>query len=71
MIAAIGLGAVVGGVLFALVLHLARPGPAPLVELGRFDAQHTHAATATQAAVEPGRSRSIGLPGVVGAWVAG
>ena len=50
MIAAIGLGALVGGVLFALILHLVRPGPAPLVELARFDAAHNQ--TAHHQAVE-------------------
>ena len=72
MIAAIGLGALVGGVLFALVLHIAHPRPAPLVQLARFDAAHSHTGAGTQAApVEPGRSRTTGLTAVVGAWVAG
>ena len=72
MIAAIGLGALIGAVLFALVLHVAHPRPAPLVELARFDATHSHTGAGTQAApVDPGGSRATGLPAVVGAWVAG
>ena len=76
MIAAIGLGALVGGVLFALIRHLVRPGPAPLVELARFDAAHHqtahHQAVHNQVAtVEPVRSPASGLPALVGAWVAG
>ena len=58
MIAAVGLGALVGGVLFALVLHLAHPRPAPLVELARFDAAHNHTVD-SQVAV---RSNQAGRP---------
>jgi len=71
VIAAIGLGALVGAVLFALVLHVAHPRPAPLVELARFDAAHNHTVDSQVAAVEPGRSPASGLPAVVGVWVAG
>jgi hypothetical protein len=70
MIAAIGLGALAGGVIFLLVLHLFRPRPAPLVELARFDAAHIQGCTATQAVsaqpVQPTRD----LPAAVGAWMA-
>ena len=58
MIAAVGLGALAGGVVFLLVLHLARPRPAPLVELARFDAAHTQGSTAGQASL--GRARVVG-----------
>jgi Flp pilus assembly protein TadB len=72
VIAAIGLGALVGGVLFALVLHIARPGPAPLVELARFDAHHARSGAAIPAdPVGADRPRSQGLLAVVGVWVAG
>ena len=68
MIAAVGLGALCGGVVFLLVLHLARPRPAPLVELARFDAAHTEGMTAGQTiSAEPPTGD---LPAAVGAWVA-
>ena len=71
MIAAVGLGALCGGVVFLLVLHLVRPRPAPLVELARFDAAHTHGSTAGQAiSAEPASSTAADLPAAVGAWVA-
>jgi len=71
VIAAIGLGALTGAVLFGLVLHLARPRPAPLVELARFDAAHGTAQGATGfASVEPDAGRVRGLPAMVGAWLA-
>ena len=58
VIAAIGLGALSGGVVFLLVLHLVRPRPAPLVELARFDAAHTHGTAAGQAvSAEPAVAR--------------
>ena len=67
MIAAVGLGALCGGVVFLLVLHLVRPRPAPLVELARFDAAHTHGSTAGQAiSAEPASSTTSGLPAAVG-----
>ena len=71
MTAAVGLGALAGAVIFLLILHLARPRPAPLVELARFDAAHTAAAAAAQAvSVEPAASAPSGLPTAVGSWVA-
>ena len=71
MIAAVGLGALCGGVVFLLVLHLVRPRPAPLVELARFDAVHTGGSAAGQAiSAEPASSPTSGLPAAVGAWVA-
>ena len=72
MIAAVGLGALVGAVLFALILHVAHPRPAALVELARFDAAHSHTRAGTPAApVDPGRSRATGLTATVEAWVVG
>ena len=65
VIAAIGLGALVGGVLFALVLHLARPGPAPLVELARFDAAHT-ASSRCGSAGRSGRAGPVAGLGAAG-----
>ena len=71
MIAAVGLGALAGGVVFLLVLHLARPRPAPLVELARFDAVHAGGSAAGQAiSAEPASSPATGLPAAVGAWLA-
>ncbi|MGS0685107.1 type II secretion system protein [Nakamurella sp. GG22] len=71
MTAAVGLGAVAGAVIFLLILHLARPRPAPLVELARFDAAHTAAAGTAQAVpTEPSASTPPGLPTAVGSWVA-
>jgi len=71
VIAAVGLGALCGGVVFLLVLHLVRPRPAPLVELARFDAAHAQGSTAGQAmSAELASSPTAGLPAAVGAWVA-
>ena len=71
MIAAIGLGALAGGVVFLLVLHLAQPRPAPLVELASFDAAHEVGGAAAQSlAAEPGAGRLPGLPATAGAWLA-
>jgi tight adherence protein C len=76
VIAAVGLGALCGGVVFLLVLHLARPRTAPLVELARFDAAHSQGSAAPQAISDlPAGSPAAGLPGfglpaAVGGWVA-
>jgi len=71
VIAAVGLGAVTGAALFALVLHLARPRPAPLVELARFDAAHSTGKASVQAVSVPaGVSPTVGPVAAVGAWVA-
>src|SRR6478609_6386978 len=72
MIAAIGLGALCGGVIFLLVLHLVRPRPAPLVELARFDAAHTQGSAAGQAnsAERTSSPRNADWPAALGAWVA-
>jgi len=71
VIAAISLGALTGAVLFGLLLHLARPRPAPLIELARFDAAHGAIDQAGQSApVEPGAIRTRALSATVGAWVA-
>ncbi len=70
MIAAVGLGALCGGVVFLLVLHLARPRPAPLVELARFDAAHAGAAAGQAVSDLPpsfgGRGAARGGRGVGG-----
>ena len=61
MIAAVGLGALLGGVLFALVLHVAGPRPAALVELARFDSVHTAGAEPLRTpAFEPWASQHPG-----------
>ena len=71
MTAAVGLGALAGAVIFLLILHLARPRPAPLVELARFDAAHTPATTGEQLlSAESAGSTPPGLPTVVGSWLA-
>jgi len=72
MIAAVGLGALLGGVLFALVLHVARPRPAALVELARFDSVHTPSAeTLRTPASEPGALPQSGPLAAVGIWLSG
>ena len=45
MIGAVLLGAALGGVLFAVLAHLAPPRTAPLVQLALFDARHGAPAT--------------------------
>jgi pilus assembly protein TadC len=71
VIAAIGLGALAGAVVFMLVLHLAHPRPAPLVELARFDAAHEAGGAAAQSApAEPTAGRLQGMPATAGAWLA-
>ncbi len=51
MIGAVLLGAALGGVLFAVLAHLAPPRTAPLVQLALFDARHGAPGTVTHAAL--------------------
>jgi len=73
MTAAIGIGALLGAALFVLVLRVAPPRSAPLVQLARLDALHgTGAAAHTQPAVQPAdRTGRVGsLRSRAGGWLA-
>ena len=71
MIAAVALGALVGALLFLLILHLARPRPPALVELARFDAAHAHGDTAGIAvSATANGNASPRLAGALGVWLA-
>lgn len=75
MIAAVVLGALLGGVLFVLLLRLAPPKTSPLVQLAHFDAGHgaTTAALAPAAAVGAagaGRGVLARVQGQSGRWLA-
>lgn len=71
MIAAVALGALVGALLFLLILHLARPRPPALVELARFDAAHAHGNTAIAVSATANGNGTPRLTGALGAWLAG
>lgn len=74
MIAAVLMGALLGGVLFALLLRLAPHRPAPLVELATLDVRHSRDGIAAGEAliVDPTAEPMgwVGVPDRVGGWCA-
>ncbi|HYN73575.1 MAG TPA: hypothetical protein VES60_13830 [Nakamurella sp.] len=72
MIAAVGIGAVLGAVVFGMLLRIAPPTTAPLVQLARLDALHA-AGGAAHPTAAPGPARAGRLASVrsrAGAWLA-
>ncbi len=75
MIPAVVLGALLGGVLFVLLLRLAPPKTSPLVQLASFDAGHGATApaltpAATAGAADAGRGVLARVQGQSGRWLA-
>lgn len=60
MVAMALVGAALGGVLFAALLHLAPPRPSPLVQLGRLDAQYLPAGSGRPVNTSRGRPGGAG-----------
>jgi len=60
MIAMALVGAALGGVLFAVLLHLAPPRVSPLVQLGRLDAQYQAAGSGQAVSISGGRNSRTG-----------
>jgi tight adherence protein C len=73
VIAAVGIGAVLGALVFGMLLRIAPPTAAPLVQLARLDALHAAggAAHPTAAPGRPGRAGWLGSArSRAGAWLA-